>query len=114
MTYDIVVRIHDTYIQVCIRHADCILILARADKPPNVTSFEEKMETMSLRTTKVRGSSNLLIVPNVVTIHVQQELVLLHTEDTKIPTRTAKWLENRSWVSTHYHIKIPNKMLAKR
>lgn len=80
--------------QVSIRHADCILLLARADQSPAISQFEEKLETMSLRTTK--------------------ELVLLHTEETLLPKGTAKWLENRSWISGHHHMKIPNKMFAKR
>jgi len=83
-----------SWTQQCIRHADCILILAWADADSAVSSFEEKLETVSLRTTK--------------------ELVLLHSEDTHIPRNTSKWLEGRSWVTAHYHIKLPQRLCVKR
>jgi len=80
--------------QQCIRHADCILMVAWAEGDPSVSSYEEKLETFSLRTTK--------------------ELVLLHPEDTELPKNTSKWLEGRSWISGHYHIKVPNRLRVKR
>ena len=57
------------------RHADCILMVAWAEGDPSVSSYEEKLETFSLRTTK--------------------ELVLLHPEDTELPKNTSKWLEGK-------------------
>lgn len=78
----------------CIRHADCILMFAWADQSPTVSGFEEKLETVSLRTTK--------------------ELVLLHREDTELPRGTSKWLEGRSWISGHHHIKLPRRFWTKR
>lgn len=83
-----------SWTQQCVRHADVVLVFADAEQSPTVSSFEEKLETLSLRVTK--------------------ELVLCHTEDTEIPTGTAKWLENRPWISHHYHIKLPDRMYTKR
>jgi len=83
-----------SWTQQCVRHADVVLVFADALQSPTVSSFEEKLETLSLRVTK--------------------ELVLCHTEDTEIPTGTAKWLENRPWISHHYHIKVPDRMYTKR
>jgi len=77
--------------QQCVRHADCILIFANADQSPAVSNFEEKLETVSLRVTK--------------------ELVLIHPQTTEIPRGTRRWLENRSWISDHYHIKLPERLL---
>jgi len=83
-----------SWTQQCIRHADCILILAWAHADYKVSSFEEKLETVSLRTTK--------------------QLVLLHSEDTELPKNTSKWLEGRSWISGHYHVKIPSRLRKQR
>ena len=60
------------------RHADCILMVAWAEGDPGVSSYEEKLETFSLRTTK--------------------ELVLLHPEDTDQPRNTNKWLEGKAFI----------------
>ena len=78
-----------SWTQQCIRHADVLLVFADAKQSSSVSAFEEKIETSSLRVTK--------------------ELVLCHSEDTIIPTHTAKWLEVRPWISHHYHIKVPDR-----
>merc|ERR1719322_376200 len=83
-----------SWTQQCIRHADVILVFADARENYSVSGFEEKVETSSLRVTK--------------------ELVLCHTENTRIPTKTAKWLEVRPWIFRHYHIKIPDRMYTPR
>jgi len=83
-----------SWTQQCVRHADVVLVFADAEESPQVSPFEEKLETLSLRVTK--------------------ELVLCHTENTEIPSGTAKWLENRPWISHHYHIKLDNRMYTKR
>jgi len=83
-----------SWTQQCIRHADVILVFADARESYNLSGFEEKLESASLRVTK--------------------ELVLCHTENTRIPTKTARWLEVRPWISHHYHIKIPDRMYTRR
>ena len=75
-----------SWTQQCIRHADVLLVFADASQSHVVSAFEEKIETASLRVTK--------------------ELVLCHAENTKIPSNTARWLEQRPWISRHYHIKV--------
>ena len=59
-----------------------------------MSAFEEKLETLSLRVTK--------------------ELVLVHPASTENPVNTRKWLEPRSWILSHYHIKLPERLLVKR
>jgi len=80
--------------QQCVRHADCVLVFASAEESPAVSAFEEKLETLSLRVTK--------------------ELVLVHPTSTENPVNTRKWLEPRSWILSHYHIKLPERLLVKR
>ena len=75
-----------SWTQQCIRHADVLLVFADATQSHVVSAFEEKIETSSLRVTK--------------------ELVLCHAENTRIPTNTARWLEQRPWIFRHYHIKV--------
>ena len=53
-------------------------MVAWAEGDPGVSSYEEKLETFSLRTTK--------------------ELVLLHPEDTDQPRNTNKWLEGNALI----------------
>ena len=83
-----------SWTQLCLRHADCVLVFASAAAGPTVSSLEEKLETASLRVTK--------------------ELVLCHPETTRIPVGTRHWLEVRPWIFRHHHIKLPDRMLTKR
>ncbi|XP_033114501.1 patatin-like phospholipase domain-containing protein 7 isoform X2 [Anneissia japonica] len=84
--------------QRCIRQADCILIVALADKDPKeVSQMEDQLENLSIR--------------------AQKELILLHREKDycyQPPTRTAEWLNARGWCMTHHHIRCPRRMFSKK
>ncbi|CAG0919167.1 unnamed protein product [Notodromas monacha] len=78
----------------CIRQADCILIVALADKEPSEGKIERELDKMSIRT--------------------QKELVLLHRDPKNKPSNTAAWLNVRSWCSNHHHIRCPPRMFSRR
>lgn len=78
----------------CIRQADCILIVALADREPSVGVIEKKLETIAIRT--------------------QKELILLHKESAVKPKNTVDWLNARSWCSSHHHIKCPARIFSKK
>ncbi|RWS04783.1 neuropathy target esterase sws-like protein, partial [Dinothrombium tinctorium] len=80
--------------QRCIRQADCILIIACADQEPTVGKLEKQLDTFAVRT--------------------QKEFVLLHKEDGDKPRDTVKWLNMRSWCSSHHHIRCAKRMFQKR
>lgn len=80
--------------KLCIRHADVIFILADPKGDSEVSQLEHDMELVARRTRK--------------------ELIFLHTEDTKYPSETAKWLRNRNWINAHYHVKCPRRMFSKK
>ena len=71
-----------------------LLVFADSRESPALSNFEERVEAASLRVTK--------------------ELVLCHPETTRIPARTARWLEERPWISRHYHIKLPDRLHVRR
>lgn len=83
-----------TWTQRCIRQADCILIVAHAHQEPSVGHVEKQLEHLAVRT--------------------QKELVLLHKSDSLKPKNTVKWLNIRSWCSSHHHIRCPKRMFTKR
>jgi NTE family protein len=72
--------------QRCIRHADLVLLLARADAPPALHPLEERYLSGSGRTA------------------AEQMLVLLHDADTARPVGTAAWLDRRP-VHRHIHVR---------
>ncbi|RWR98983.1 Neuropathy target esterase-like protein, partial [Dinothrombium tinctorium] len=78
----------------CIRQADCILIIACADQEPTVGKLEKQLDTFAVRT--------------------QKEFVFLHKEDGDKPRDTVKWLNMRSWGSSHHHIRCAKRMFQKR
>ncbi|RWR98949.1 Protein Swiss cheese-like protein, partial [Dinothrombium tinctorium] len=80
--------------QRCIRQADCILIIACADQEPTVGKLEKQLDTFAVRT--------------------QKEFVFLHKEDGDKPRDTVKWLNMRSWGSSHHHIRCAKRMFQKR
>eukprot|EP00057_Strongylocentrotus_purpuratus_P020270 XP_011674744.1 PREDICTED: patatin-like phospholipase domain-containing protein 7 [Strongylocentrotus purpuratus] len=84
--------------QRCIRQADCILIVALADRDPNnVSEMETQLEALAVR--------------------AQKELILLHREKDGIykpPSGTAEWLNARGWCVSHHHIRCPKRMFSKR
>ena len=83
-----------TWTKRCMRQADAVLIVARADQKPNMSQLEKELEHMS----RGRGL---------------KVLVLLHPEHKQLPTRTAEWLNLREWLTTHFHIKCEKQFLSK-
>lgn len=75
----------------CLRQADCILIVALADKEPTIGPIEKELENIAVR--------------------AQKELVLLHQEDAETPRNTAEWLNARGWLSSHHHLRCPKRVL---
>lgn len=80
--------------KMCIRQADCILIVGKAGQDPKVGELEQQMETIDVR--------------------AQKELVLLHQEDAEHPHGTVEWLNARGWCSSHHHIRCPKRVFSKR
>ncbi|XP_050553738.1 neuropathy target esterase sws isoform X6 [Spodoptera frugiperda] len=80
--------------QRCIRQADCILIVALGDKQPSIGKIEKEIERLAIRT--------------------QKELVLLHREGGPQPAGTVHWLNMRSWVSQHHHVRCPHRMFTRK
>uniref|UniRef100_A0A5S6R1D3 Neuropathy target esterase sws n=1 Tax=Trichuris muris TaxID=70415 RepID=A0A5S6R1D3_TRIMR len=79
---------------VCIRRADCILIVANGDSEPVVGAIEQQLEKLAVR--------------------AQKELILLWEDTTKNPRRTAEWLDMRGWVSSLYHIRFRKHLFRQR
>ncbi|VVC98285.1 unnamed protein product [Leptidea sinapis] len=80
--------------QRCIRQADCILIVALGDKQPSIGKIEKEIERLAIRT--------------------QKELVLLHREGGGRPLGTVHWLNMRTWVSQHHHVRCPHRIRLAR
>lgn len=79
-------NVNSLWTETCISQADCILLLANANNETDIGEFERLLITM--KTTS------------------RTELVLLHEERYVVPGSTAKWLKNRIWVNSHYHIQL--------
>ncbi|XP_031338443.1 neuropathy target esterase sws-like isoform X1 [Photinus pyralis] len=80
--------------QRCIRQADCILIVGLGFKPPTLGQVEKEVQRLAIRT--------------------QKELVLLHREDGPRPSNTVAWLNMRSWISWHHHIKCFKRTFSRK
>lgn len=83
--------------QRCLRQADVILIVGLADRAPTIGKLEREIDRFAIRTAK--------------------ELVLLHHEASSInsrPTNTVAWLNQRSWVSKHWHILCQKRMFTRK
>lgn len=78
----------------CLKQADCILIVAMGDAEPSIGAVEKHLEASEGE----EGS------------RAQKELILLWPEECTSPSRTADWLDLRTWVSNHYHIRCPKYM----
>ncbi|XKL67411.1 hypothetical protein PGB90_002902 [Kerria lacca] len=78
--------------QRCVRQADCILIVGLGKNPPSICKVETEIEKLAIRT--------------------QKELVLLHHEGASLPNNTVTWLNMRSWVSSHHHIKCNKRVFT--
>jgi PAS domain S-box-containing protein len=74
----------------CIRQADRILSVAKADDDPALNLIEKEITSQQSNHTIAR-----------------QELVLLHSNRTKLPSGTAKWLDIRT-LNNHHHIVFDN------
>lgn len=79
----------------CLRQADCVVLLAlaSASDPTRLSPVEQAMNYLSTKVTKI--------------------LVLLYPLETEYPPvkRTAAWLNARPWVTQHYHIRCPPRVL---
>ena len=71
----------------CIRHADEVLLVARADAPVGISELERRLCMGEQQITGAR-----------------QTLVLLHDEHRAHPTGTERWLDRRP-VDAHFHIR---------
>ncbi|ESN98891.1 hypothetical protein HELRODRAFT_67348 [Helobdella robusta] len=71
--------------KMCIRQADCVLIIADAKDNATIRLVEKRLDEMSPRARKY--------------------LLLLHDFDTKRPSNTVEWLKPRPWCSGHYHLR---------
>ncbi|XP_064650048.1 patatin-like phospholipase domain-containing protein 7 [Lineus longissimus] len=82
--------------QQCIRQADCILIVGRADGDHSVGNVEKQLENIGVR--------------------AQKELILLHQEDAEKPDKrmTVLWLNARGWCSSHHHIRCPKRVFSRK
>ena len=47
-------------------------------------------------------------------IRTQKELVLLHREGGPNPSGTVHWLNMRTWVSQHHHVRCPHRMFTRK
>jgi len=72
----------------CMRQADCLLIVGLASKEPAVGQLEKEIDNFAIR--------------------AQKELILLHKMDGSRPMNTVKWLNMRSWCTSHHHIRCPD------
>ncbi|XP_013380696.1 patatin-like phospholipase domain-containing protein 7, partial [Lingula anatina] len=78
--------------QRCIRQADCIFIVTLAESEPTVGKLEKQLENMSVR--------------------AQREMILLYSEDSGKPQRTAEWLNPRGWCSSVFHVRCPGRVFT--
>lgn len=91
--YGMVLYIADTNVnapwtQSCIKQADCILLVGLAESSPAIGEYERFL--LGMKTT------------------ARKDLVLLHMDRFSKQGLTAKWLQNRSWVTGgHHHIHMP-------
>ena len=82
---------HDTaWTQLCLRHADHVLLVADADGDTRLSAVEQR---------HLAGAQP--------PIAVRQSLWLLHSTDRKVPTGTGRWLQSRPHITqqgvSHFH-----------
>ncbi len=76
----------------CMRQADCLLIVGLASSEPVLGQLEKEIDNFAIR--------------------AQKELILLHRKDSQSrPKSTVKWLQERSWCSSHHHIRCTDELL---
>jgi len=71
----------------CLRQADLILILAQSDSDPETGPVEKLIQHLGIQT--------------------RSELVLIHPANTRQPSGTKRWLDERRVVA-HYHLRLHN------
>lgn len=79
--------------QRCVRQADRILLLGKADDEPAPGDIEAAIQALTLK--------------------ARQELVLLHPAGVERPTSTATWLEDRH-VHAHHHLRLDDEAHLQR
>lgn len=80
--------------KMCLKQADCILVVAMADLDPVVGPIEEQLDDYSPLS--------------------HRELILLHRDGSEKPKDTANWLTIHSWCSSHHHIRCPKRMFVRK
>ncbi|PVV04908.1 hypothetical protein BB560_000569 [Smittium megazygosporum] len=80
--------LNSVWTRICIRQADCILIVGLGDGNPSLGPYEHLLLSSKSRARK--------------------ELVLLHSERFCTPGSTKKWLSERKWVYAYHHIQMPH------
>ncbi|NOR69017.1 MAG: cyclic nucleotide-binding domain-containing protein [Methylomarinum sp.] len=70
----------------CLRQADHIVFCANVTDSPEISSLEQ------------------LVLDEIDDKGIKQSLVLVHPASTRVPTNTARWINNRQ-ISMHHHIK---------
>ncbi|VDD75093.1 unnamed protein product [Mesocestoides corti] len=79
----------------CLRQADCVVVLAlgSTEDPSKLSPVEQVIDSCTTKVTKI--------------------LVLMYPLETEYPPakKTASWLNARPWVTQHYHIRCPPRVL---
>lgn len=71
----------------CIRQADHIVLIADSTQSHQLTPIEYDLRHMT---------------------NVQFSIVLVHPQDTEMPSKTIEWLKLRPQVKSHFHLKLSN------
>ncbi|CAG8566586.1 1142_t:CDS:2 [Paraglomus brasilianum] len=79
--------VNSSWMQKCIRQADCILLVALGDGDPSIGKYERLL--IGAKTT------------------ARKELVLLHSDRSCSPGTTRQWLKDRLWIHAHHHVQMP-------
>ncbi|XP_053573914.1 patatin-like phospholipase domain-containing protein 6 isoform X2 [Bombina bombina] len=78
----------------CVRQADCILVVGLGEEKPALGELELFLQSSPFQ--------------------AQKQLVLLHHPGSSLPSGTVDWLKIRTWVSSHFHIRGPQRMFTRR
>lgn len=101
--------------QRCVRQADCILIVGLGKNPPSVCRVSSFFDiSLCLLITCLKQPCYFQIEKEIekLAIRTQKELVLLHHEGANLPNNTVTWLNMRSWVSSHHHIRCNKRVFS--
>lgn len=78
----------------CLHQVDVILVVAMAGSDPTVGAVEQHLEYLSVKS--------------------QKGLILLHKRDAEKPENTIEWLKIRTWISSHHHIRCPQRLFVRK